>query len=285
MTPAEEFAPAKVNLCLHVTGRRGDGYHLLDSVAVFAGVGDRVLATPGEGLRLRVTGPRGCAVPAGSDNLVIRAAALFGRVGAILTLDKHLPAASGIGGGSADAAATLRALARLWSAPLPAAAAVLALGADVPVCLAGRPVRMQGVGECLTPLPPLPTVWLVLVNCGQPVSTPSVFAALSRRDNPPLPGLPDDGWPDAPALAGWLRGCRNDLQAAAIAIAPTIATTLSALERQPGCLLARMSGSGATCFGLFGAMAAARSAAEAIGAERPDWWVAAAPVLADPGPA
>jgi len=280
MTPVEEFAAAKVNLCLHVTGRAPDGYHLLDSLAVFAGVGDRVRVEPDEGLCLTVTGPGAAAVPAGADNLVLRAAALFGRTGAAITLDKHLPAASGIGGGSADAAATLRALSRLWSVPLPDDDAILRLGADVPVCLASRPVRMRGVGERLTALPPLPPVWMVLANPGQSVSTPAVFAALTRRENPALPDVPTAGWPDAAALVDWLRGTRNDLQDAAIGLAPGIEDCLAALAAQENCLLARMSGSGATCFGLFASLAGAKAAAAELAAGRPRWWVAAAPVLA-----
>ena len=276
---AEVFAPAKVNLTLHVTGRRTDGYHLLDSLVVFAGAGDRIIATAGE-TGLRVTGPRGEGVPHGPENLVARAAALFDPpVAAGLTLDKHLPAASGIGGGSADAAATLAALAALAGRPLPAAEAVLRLGADVPVCLAGRPARMQGIGGELSPVPALPPCWLVLVNPGVAVPTPEVFRRLARRDNPPMPD-PLPHWRDTADLAQWLAGQRNDLEAPARAIAPVIETVLARLAATPGCALARMSGSGATCFGLYGEEAAARQAAAAIAAESPGWWLAAAPVLA-----
>ena len=157
-TDLGEFAPAKVNLCLHVTGRRDDGYHLLDSLVVFAGVGDRVSAQPDRGLSLRLTGPEAMALGSDADNLVLRAARLMAVDDVALTLDKQLPVASGIGGGSADAAATLRLLARWTKRPLPDPGAVLRLGADVPVCLAGQPVRMRGVGEDLSPLPPLPPV-------------------------------------------------------------------------------------------------------------------------------
>ncbi|ACL99941.1 4-(cytidine 5'-diphospho)-2-C-methyl-D-erythritol kinase [Cereibacter sphaeroides] len=272
----EAFARAKINLTLHVTGQRPDGYHLLDSLVVFADVGDRVRAEPAEALSLAITGPQAANLPVADDNLVLRAARTLGGQGARLTLEKHLPVASGIGGGSADAAAALVALARLWQVPLPDPAAVLKLGADVPVCLEGRAVRMAGVGEILTPLAaPLPEAWLVLANPGVSVPTPPVFKALARRDNPPMPDdLP--GWPTVESLAALLATQRNDLEPPAIALAPEIARTRAALAAQPGCLLARMSGSGATCFGLFAAEEAARAAAEAIGTQHPGWWVAPA---------
>lgn len=275
-----EFAPAKVNLCLHVTGRRQDGYHLLDSLVVFAGVGDRVTVLPGRGLTLLVTGPEAAGLGGEGDNLVLRAARAMGAAGADLRLWKGLPVASGIGGGSADAAATLRAIARVSGQPLPDAAAVLALGADVPVCLAGRPVQMQGVGELLTPLPPLPPLWLVLANPRQPVATPQVFAALARRDNAPVPGIPGAALRSAPAFCGWLaRETRNDLTAAAHKVAPVLPQVQAALAALPGCLLARMSGSGGTHFGLFATADSATAAARALSAAQPGWWVAPAPVL------
>ena len=279
--PATEDAPAKVNLCLHVTGRRADGYHLLDSLVVFAGAGDRVTAAPGQGLSLTLDGPEAAGLAAEPDNLVLRAARAMGVADARLTLWKGLPVASGIGGGSADAAAALRALARLTGRPMPDAASVLRLGADVPVCLAGRPARMQGVGGALSPLPPLPPAWLVLANPRVAVATPAVFAALARRDSPPVPAAPATGWRDAAALADWLAGqTRNDLESPARALAPAIGEVLAALAGLPGCYLARMSGSGATCFGLFGGSGSAQAAAAALSAARPRWWVAAAPVLA-----
>jgi 4-diphosphocytidyl-2-C-methyl-D-erythritol kinase len=275
-----EFAPAKVNLCLHVTGRREDGYHLLDSLVVFAGVGDRITLLPGKGLALALSGPESGALTAEPDNLVLRAARAMGVKGAEIRLWKGLPVASGIGGGSADAAATLRAVSRLSGQPLPDAGAVLALGADVPVCLAGRPVRMQGVGEVLTPLPALPPLWMVLANPRLPVATPQVFVALTSRDNPPLPGLPAAALRSADAFASWLtRETRNDLAAAARQLAPVLAEVEAALAGMPRCLLARMSGSGATHFGLFAGADQARSAARQLAARRPGWWVAEAQVL------
>lgn len=269
------FAPAKINLALHVVGQRADGYHLLDSIVVFAGVGDWVTAAPAERLSLTVTGPQGAGL-SGNDNLVLRAARCLG-LDAALALEKHLPVASGIGGGSADAAATLRVLSAMSGVALPNAAAVLALGADVPVCLAGVPVRMQGVGEVLTALPALPECYVVLVNPGVGVATPAVFKALPRKDNPAMSAMPACG--SALELAAWLAGQRNDLEAPAIGLAPVIADVKAALEARPGCLLARMSGSGATCFGLFASEDLAKAAAEALREDAPAWWVAAAPVL------
>lgn len=274
----EEFAPAKINLALHVTGRRADGYHLLDSLVVFAGVGDRIVARRDGALSLAIEGPMAAGLDAGEGNLVLRAARLAG-LAARLTLTKVLPLASGIGGGSADAAATLRALGRLWGRPLPDPTAVALLGADVPVCLAGRPARMEGVGERLSPLPQLPAAWLVLANPGVAVPTPAVFAALTDRNQPPLPPLPG-GWPDAQALAEWLGATRNDLEPPACAIAPAIGAARAAVAALPGCLLARMSGSGVTCFGLFADEMAARRGARLLSEAHSGWWVVAAPMLA-----
>ncbi len=264
----DEPAPAKVNLTLHVTGRRADGYHLLDSLVAFVEVGDRISLTPAETLTMEVTGPEATHVPAGDDNLVLRAAGLAGFVGRI-ALEKRLPVASGLGGGSADAAAVLRAVARMGRTSPPEA--VLSLGADVPVCLAGRPARMRGIGERLSGVPPLPAAGVLLVNPRVQVATAAVFAGLGRRSNAPMPEvLPP--WRDVAALASWLARQRNDLEAPARDVAPAIATVLAALRATDGCRLARMTGSGATCFGLY----ATRAEAE-IAATRMDrgWWVAA----------
>jgi 4-diphosphocytidyl-2-C-methyl-D-erythritol kinase len=269
-----EFAPAKLNLCLHVTGRRSDGYHLLDSLVVFAEVGDLVTATPALELSLKIAGPEALVLSLVEDNLVLRAARVMGATDVALVLEKQLPLASGIGGGSADAAATLRALARMTGRPLPDAAALLGLGADVPVCLAGRPMRMRGVGEDLQPLPPLPPFWLVLVNPRVPVPTPQVFAALSLRQNSPVPDLPPAALSSASALAAWLTDqTRNDLVAPALQIAPVLSQVQADLADVPGCLLARMSGSGGTHFGLFASEATAIAAARSLRTAHPDWWV------------
>lgn len=276
----EGFAPAKVNLALHVTGRRADGYHLLDSFVVFAAVGDRLRAEPAEHLTLEVTGPRAAGVPMDGTNLVLRAAAALGADrGARIVLDKHLPAAAGIGGGSSDAATALRVLAALWELPLPGDDAVLALGADVPVCLAGHAARMRGIGERLDRLPDLPPAWLVLVNPGVSVPTGPVFDGLASRDNPPMPELRP--WPDATALAEWLREARNDLEPPARMVAPAIGDVIDRLAATDGCLLSRMSGSGATCFGLFASPTGASAAARAMRRARPDWWIADAAVMRD----
>ncbi len=270
---AAEFAPAKINLTLHVTGQRADGYHLLDSLVAFVDVGDWITATPADHLTLRLTGPSAGGLSASDDNLVLRAARAFGSGrGAAITLNKHLPIASGIGGGSTDAAATLRLLSRLWGLPLPAAASVLALGADVPVCLAPRAVRMTGVGDGLAPVN-LPNARLVLVNPGVSVATPDVFHALAKKQNAPMPStLP--GFRDVTHLADFLGLMRNDLEEAAISLAPVIASAKIMLAAQPGCLIARMSGSGATCFGLFADADGAARAMRAVQSTQPDWWVA-----------
>ena len=277
-----EFAPAKVNLTLHVTGRRADGYHLLDSLVGFAGVGDRLRLRPSEGLSLALEGPFAAGIPAGEDNLVLRAARTLGPgPGGILVLDKQLPPASGLGGGSGDAAAAMRLLARHRGLPGPDPSTGLALGADIPVCLAGRPTRMSGIGERLTPCPALPPAWLVLVNPGVETPTAAVFRAMERRDGAPMPDtLP--AWADAQALASWLSTMRNDLEAPARALFPVIGDVLETLEARPGCGLARMSGSGATCFGLFASAPAAADAARRLRTDRPGWWVADAPLLAAP---
>ena len=281
---SEVFAPAKINLTLHVTGRREDGYHLLDSLVSFAPVGDLLTISEGDGLSLRVDGPEAEGVPEDGSNLVMKAAALL--VGdADLHLHKALPAASGIGGGSADAAAALRGVSARGGGDASAEALlaahgeeILALGADVPMCLYARPLRAEGIGEALTPLA-LPPVAAVLVNPRLQVSTPAVFRALERRDNTPMPEtLPD--MRDTADLIAVLSEMRNDLQAPACAVQPAILDVLARIGAQPGCKLARMSGSGATCFGLFLSETEAAAAAEAIAAAEPGWWVSSA-VLGD----
>ncbi len=276
-----EPAPAKVNLTLRITGRRADGYHLLDSLVVFGPAADVLHGDVATGFSLRVEGPFAAGLQAEPDNLVLRAAralaAAAGRpVGAALVLEKHLPVASGIGGGSADAAAALRLLCRLWDIR-PSEAVLhglaLALGADVAVCLASRPARMRGVGEILSPVPHVPRCGLLLANPGVPVATADVFRA---RTGPFSPAMPDPGpWPDAASLAQALSGQGNDLEAAALAVAPGITPVLTALRTLPGCLIARMSGSGATCFALFADAGMAERAAHLLPAA---WWRSAGPL-------
>jgi 4-diphosphocytidyl-2-C-methyl-D-erythritol kinase len=288
------LARAKVNYALHVTGRRADGYHLLQSLVAFPELGDRLeLAGAGTG-GLAVDGPFAADLghdAGGADNLVLRAArALAGGLGRepgtlAFRLEKNLPVASGIGGGSADAAAALH-LAFEALAGRPAGTAdhgllsrvALSLGADVPMCLTSRPSLVGGIGDQLSPLETFPEHAIVLVNPRVPLSTPRVFAALARRDNPPLPPFGYNGLAGFEELVGWLGDTRNDLEPAAMAVAPEIGDVLTALRRRDGVRLARMSGSGATCFALVGTLRDARDVAAGIAADRPGWWVAAASV-------
>ncbi|MBF0562246.1 MAG: 4-(cytidine 5'-diphospho)-2-C-methyl-D-erythritol kinase [Alphaproteobacteria bacterium] len=288
-----EFAPAKVNLALHVVGRRADGYHLLDSLVAFAGVGDVLPFRAADRLDLTLSGPGAQALAAESNNIVLRAAHRLAEAAGIvpraaIILDKRLPVASGIGGGSADAAAALRGLTRLWSLRLTdseMAAVALGLGADVPVCLFGHTAILGGIGERIEAAPPLPPGWLVLVNPGQPLSTPAVFRARAAR-YPDGNFRPSESMTQVPvdirAFATVLGQWRNDLTEAACALVPEIETVITALGRQPGCLLARMSGSGATSFGLFADEAAADAAARRLQSEQPRWWTVAAPLLGEP---
>lgn len=287
-TVLSRLAPAKINLFLHVTGKRGDGYHELESLVVFAqdeAACDRITAAPAEDLALSIGGPQAKILQAdAADNLVLRAASLLQPMnlqtgpakGAALSLTKTLPVASGIGGGSADAAATLHCLRALWQIELDdesLSQAGLKLGADVPVCLQGRAMLMQGIGERLTPIPDLPTFWLVLVNPGVALETKDVFAALAGNFGP---SHPFERRPDSAAdLAILLRARRNDLEAPARFLAPEIDPVLAALKAQAGCLLARLSGSGATCFGLFAEKKDADFAARNLARAYPRWWVAA----------
>jgi 4-diphosphocytidyl-2-C-methyl-D-erythritol kinase len=276
------LAPAKINLALHVTGRRPDGYHLLDTLAAFAGFGDAVTVAPAEAIELSLGGPFAGHAPAGPENLAWRAAALLqeaagSAAGARIRIDKAIPAGAGLGGGSADAAATLLALDALWRTGLDGerlAALALKLGADVPMCLAGRALRARGIGEAIVPLSGLPPLPLVLVWPGVALDTSRVFAALDTRDNSPLPDMPEHigGVSEA---ADWLASCRNDLAAPATRLAPIIADVLQAIGARPGCLLARMSGSGSACFGLFATAGQAEAAAATIAAARAGWWVRA----------
>jgi len=281
MATVRQFAPAKVNLYLHVIGRRPDGYHRLDSLVAFADVGDVVTAESARQLSLRVLGPHAGDLSSDADNLVLKAARALGAAagvtkGARLTLRKNLPVASGIGGGSADAAATLRALVRLWRLKIkPAAIAAIAreLGADVPACLASRAAFASGIGERLTPAPALPALSAVLVNPGLALATPGVFKARRGPFGAARPFAP--ALLDGRALATLLAARRNDLTDAAIRLRPVIAEVLRELEAMPDCRLARMSGSGATCFGIFPSAAAARRAARAMATRRPRWWIKA----------
>ncbi len=268
----EVFAPAKVNLTLHVTSQRSDGYHTLDSLVMFADIGDTVTAQSAPVTSLTLTGPMADKTPVGDDNLAIRAAHLIG-VTAKITLDKRLPIAAGIGGGSSDAAATLRALSQLSGRDIPDD--LQPLGADARVCCAApSAARMGGIGDLVVPAPGLPELHAVLVNPNVPVMTSEVFRHLAKRDNAPMPDvLPADC--SAGDLITWLEGQRNDLQEAAIEFEPVIEQIFGALTVTPGCLLTRMSGSGATCFGLYGDAETAASAAGRLQESHSGWWVAA----------
>ncbi|WP_404926833.1 4-(cytidine 5'-diphospho)-2-C-methyl-D-erythritol kinase [Mesorhizobium sp. ORM16] len=275
-------APAKINLALHVTGRRDDGYHLIESLAVFTRFGDRIEIALAERDDFSVSGRYGPDVPVDGSNLVLRArdalrqaAGPRGTPPVAIKLEKNLPVASGVGGGSSDAAAVLRGLAASWQLDIDDVALArigLSLGADIPMCLAARPLIARGIGEVLSIVPDFSALGLVLVNPGKAVSTADVFNALSRRDNDPLPPLPRVV--DFHGLRNWLEITRNDLEPAARAIEPDIGKALSVLNKA-GAGFARMSGSGATCFGLFETGNVAKRAAADIRARQPDWFVAA----------
>jgi 4-diphosphocytidyl-2-C-methyl-D-erythritol kinase len=286
--PVTAFAPAKVNLYLHVTGRRADGYHLVDSLVAFADIGDRLTAEPAGSLSLAVDGPEATGLAAkGDDNLVLRAARLLADQagvgpGAALHLDKRLPVAAGIGGGSSDAAAALLMLRRLWGLSLDDEALCrlgASLGADIPACVCRRTVWVGGIGERLEPAPTLPEAGILLANPRKALPTAAVFAA---RRGPfsktgrfaPMPS-------DVAGLAEVLAPRCNDLTEAAIEVLPEVGAVLGRLGRLPGCLLARMSGSGATCFALFATRAAAEDARVALGATEPLWWCTAGGFIAE----
>lgn len=277
------MAPAKVNLALHVTGRRADGYHEIETLALFAAMADRLTADAAASTSLSISGPFAADLSAEADNLVLRAAqAVLNAVGLQVSetefhLEKNLPVASGIGGGSADAAAALIALKALWNLPGDQDLGAVAgrLGADVPMCLASVPLVARGAGERIEVVAiarPLPCV---LVNPGVAVSTKDVFSTLARRDNPPMEPLPPGG-PDIE----WLKRQRNDLEPPAMTLCPQIGTAIAMLEARKGHLLARMSGSGATCFGLFATMPEAEEAAREIKVQQPGWWCVATQLLA-----
>ena len=285
MTSQTETAPAKLNLFLHVIGRRADGYHLLDSLFVFTRRGDVLGYDPGGELTLSVSGPfarqlRTAAPP--QDNLVMKAARMLAeaarrRPEGRLHLEKNLPVASGIGGGSADAAAALRLLNRVWEVALPhheLLELAAKLGADIPACVQGVPARVGGIGERIAPLPGFPGVPVLLVNPLRAVSTHAVFKARSGAFGAPAPR--DFGHlatQDVRALTGGLaRHTRNDLTAAAQGGVPVIRDILAQLTAQPGCALARMSGSGATCFGLFETACALERAADQMARVFPGFW-------------
>lgn len=266
----EGFAPAKVNLTLHVTGQRSDGYHLLDSLVVFANVGDRLWFEPRREMSMEITGPFAQGVPADARNLAWRAV-VAAQVTGHITLEKNLPHGAGLGGGSADAAAALRILFGDCLTDGIGLDGALALGADVPVCMCAEPQRMQEIGEKLTRVRPMPQCDIVLVNPRVTVPTRDVFDRLRSKENPAMGQL--EGCSDLDMLVSWLHNQRNDLEVPARAVAPVIDHVLGALE---DAALARMSGSGSTCFGIYPDPASADRAASRIQAEHPEWWVVSA---------
>lgn len=280
--PIRVFAPAKVNLFLHVGARRANGYHELQSLMAFADVGDELAIEPGAGLSLTVEGPFIDALASEKNNIVLKAAlALAERAGvtpnAKITLTKSLPVASGLGGGSSDAAAALRGLCKLWRVTVTEAdlqEIAVTLGADVPVCLKGRPCWVEGIGEKLSVVPIFPTLYVVLINPGVAVSTAQAYGAVQEKTGTATQH--PSAFRDAAALIDFLRTTNNDLQKPAVKLAPVIDEVLAALHAEPSTLLARMSGSGATCLGIFASKDDARSIAEKMVAAHSDWWVKSA---------
>jgi 4-diphosphocytidyl-2-C-methyl-D-erythritol kinase len=283
-----EFAAAKINLALHIVGRRPDGYHLLDSLVVFADFGDMLSVSAGSNRHgVKIDGPFGdelSLLAKGSDNLAAAAAKALTAIAGkkppptTLTLTKRIPIAAGLGGGSADAAATLRLLNRHWKLGLDEAALARVaggLGADVPMCLASRPVLARGIGELLVPFDGIPPLPLVLVHPAIPLPTARVFARLKERNRDPLPSMPKR-FGSIIAFVQWLRLTRNDLSEAARAETGLAAAAAKALSGDKDCLFARMSGSGAAAFGIFGTRNAAERAADRLRAAHPHWWVVAA---------
>ncbi len=288
MTRVTVHAPVKINLYLHVTGRREDGYHEVDTLIAFTGFGDEISAEPSDTLRISANGPFADELPQGEDNLVTRAVnALRHDAGEItsahITLSKRIPLAAGVGGGSADAAAAMWAASRLWRLDTGKKVDLLTigkpLGADVPACLYRRPSFASGIGQDLIASPTLPEAGVLLVNPGVKLSTPSVFKARTGGFSPNT-AEPDADIDTVPKLARFLEDRANDLTGAAIKLCPAVEDVLYALDHTPGCRLARMSGSGATCFGLFDSPAAAEKAAADLDA--PDHWWRQATGLAMP---
>lgn len=276
-----DTAPAKVNLTLRVIGRRADGYHDIESLVTFAELGDRLALTPGSELAVTVVGPSAGHTGADSENLVLKAARALAasivdlRLGAF-SLEKNIPVAAGLGGGSADAAAALRLLARVnnLAAHDPRLhEAARATGADVPVCLDPRPRLMRGIGDILSEPLPLPRLCALLINPGIALPTKLVFSGWKADRSQPTPFATMNEMPDTQHLLDWLAREANDLEPPALALAPAIADVLSALRENAGCRLARMSGSGATCFALFLSAAEAAAAARRLRAQFPQWWI------------
>lgn len=274
--PKRAFAPAKINLFLHVMGRRTDGYHDLESLVAFVDVGDELTATPAPKWSLAIDGPHAEGLEGGDENLVLRAARAATAQPHAFQLTKNLPVASGIGGGSADAAAALRLCAKAEPATMDIAASV---GADVPACLCRAPAWMGGAGERLTQAHFPGELHLVLVNGGTPVSTAEIFKAWQAPVIPREPVQPLPVFASNEEVLAFLLTCKNDLEAPARAQVPEIGLVVAALEATDKCRLVRMSGSGGTCFGIYASEADAKAAAKALQAANTNWWVKAATTI------
>jgi len=281
MIVLRELAPAKLNLYLHVTGKRPDGYHLLDSLVVFADIADKLEVTPADKIALSIVGPYADRIDA-KDNSVLKAADVLRthfkiKTGAALTLHKNLPVGAGLGGGSADAAAALKLLARFWKVK-PAVQELhklgLPLGADVPVCLHSTASYVSGIGEVVEPSPVVTGLYAVLVNTGEPLLTAAVFAQHGEAFSSAMRHPHSFDSPEA--CVQFLQKSKNDLQNTAVKLMPGIKEALGALGETKECALARMSGSGGTCFGLFTDQKTAQEAAQKLAEVHPEWWVKAA---------
>ena len=284
------LAPAKLNLSLRIIGERADGshlngYHLLDSLVAFLEWGDTLSVQAADELTLTLAGPYANAAGDVSHNSILKAARALQSwagisQGAHITLDKHIPVGAGLGGGSTDAAAALRVLCELWKLSPDEKilqAIALGIGADVPACLLGRPLYMRGIGEIITPAASLPPLWVMLVNDGSSLLTADVYRCYEHAERAEVDTY--TGASDAQTLATYLKACRNDLEPAAQSLCPAIADVLTALAQTPNCLLARMCGSGATCFGLYASNQAVQAAAQQLRKQKPGWWIITSRVL------
>ena len=267
-----EFAPAKINLSLHLVGQKSNGYHLLDSIVSFVNVGDNISIAPGKFGNLKVVGPFAKDLPNANNNLVLKAARLFGNIKlSQITLEKNIPVTSGIGGGSADAAATVRLFSKFYNKPEPPIEKLISLGSDVPVCMQKGIVRMMGVGEEIINLSPAPKVGILLVNPRKALSTAKVFSAVKEKNNSGL-NLQGSGEKSLNSWFDWINSMRNDLTASAIDLIPDIRFILDKLITCEGAKVIRMSGSGATCFALFEDFDLLQDAKLKILKECPSFW-------------
>jgi 4-diphosphocytidyl-2-C-methyl-D-erythritol kinase len=272
-------AHAKVNLALHVVGQRANGYHELQSLVCLTEFGDQIQLSPEIDFTFKVTGPYSLGIPLDDSNLVVQAAKFMAQkhsrsLDCKIVLEKNLPIASGIGGGSSDAAAVVKALSQYWSVPVPNEDELMAMGADIPVCMTTGLTLMEGAGEKIMHLSDAPNWGLLLINPNVGVSTPAVFNALSNKNNPPMHNVIEKC-----VDVAWLWHQRNDLELPSMAIVPEVSAVIDVLSSTPHCQVARMSGSGATCFGIFTSIAEASTAAESIQYAHPNWWVVATKLI------